>query len=191
MGKYKNYTLYAKIAGHSSEKYSIEEAVKNDEKRGLELMSGELIEKLDRMTSQYESPIDLLTSYPEEVYGQKFTLYEPVIIVDKHIEDRSKSYPIFEIVFMEDAKELSNKENIRMWLLDYLTNHIDRISDFRGINEIYSNMKKKYPSMGIIQLINNTVNKYFEEDNYKRYREAYFTLKELDYTREKKDEIHR
>lgn len=191
MGKYKNYTLYAKIAGHSSEKYSIEEAVKNDEKRGLELMSGELIEKLDRMTSQYESPIDLLTSYPEEVYGQKFTLYEPVIIVDKHIEDRSKSYPIFEIVFMEDAKELSNKENIRIWLLDYLTNHIDRISDFRGINEIYSNMKKKYPSMGIIQLINNTVNKYFEEDNYKRYREAYFTLKELDYTREKKDEIHR
>ena len=191
MGKYKNYTLYAKIAGHSCEKYSTEEAVKNDKKRGIELMSGNLIEDLDRMTSKYESSIDLLTSYPEEVYGKKITLYEPVIIVDKHIDDRSKSYPIFDIVFMEDAKELSNKESIRIWLLDYLTNHINRISDFRGISDIYNNMKKKYPGMGIIHLINNTVNKYLEEDSYKRYREAYFTLKELDYTREKKDEIHR
>ena len=191
MGKYKNYTLYAKVAGHSCEKYSIEEAVKDDDKRGLELMSGDLIEDLDRMTAKYESYSDLLTSFPEEVYGEKFTLYEPVIIVDKHIEDRSKSYPIYDIVFMEDANELANKENIRIWLLDYLTNHINRIVDFRGVNDIYNNMRRKYPNMGIIRLINNTVNKYFEEDNYKRYREAYFTLKELDYIREKKDEIHR
>lgn len=191
MGKYKRYTLYAKIAGHRCEKYSIEEAVKDDEKRGQELLFGDTIEEIDRITAKYESSIDLLTSFPEEVFGKKFIIYEPVIIVDKHVKDRNKSYPIFDIVYMDDARELSNKENIRIWLLDYLTTHTDRISDFRGISEIYSNMKKKYPSMGIIHLINNTVNKYFEDDNDKRYREAYFTLKELDYTREKKDEIHR
>lgn len=190
MGKYKNYTLYAKIEGRNCEKYTVLEAVHEDRKRGLELMSGHLIEDLDRMTSKYESYEDLLLSYPLEVYGEYFKIYEPVIIVDKDEQDRKKSYAIYEIVFAQDALEIADRNNIRIWLLDFLQNNPERILEFRGIGDIYTNMKRKYPSMGTAELINNTVRKYFEDNNYKRYREAYFRLKELDYKRVKRNEIH-
>jgi len=154
-------------------------------------MYGHLIEDLDKLTANFKSIEDLLKSYPEEVYGENVLLYDPVIIVDKDETDLSKSYPIYEIVFSKDAEELKNKNNIKIWLLEYLTNNVNDISKFRGINEIYDNLQKKYPTMAMLDLINNTVKIYFKEENYKRYREAYFKLKELDYKRVKKDEIHR
>ena len=100
--KYKMYTLYAKKYGNKDSKYTVEESVKDEKKRQQYLMCANLIEELDNLTSQYASVDDLLDSYPEEVFGEKILLYEPVIIVDKHKTDRSKSYAIYDIVFKGD-----------------------------------------------------------------------------------------
>ena len=191
MAKYKMYTLYAKIEGHKSSRYTLEEALKEESKRPQSLMTGSLIEELDKLTARYESYLDLLESYPEEVFGQPLILYDPVIIVDKDIEDKSKSYPIFDIVFKEDQRELENRDNIRNWLLDFLLNNPERVTDFRGIKDIYENVEKKYKEKSIEYLIRITILTYLEDNNYKRYREAYFTLKKLDYKNTKKDEVHR
>lgn len=183
MNKQKTYTLYAKIYGSKEPEYTLDEMIHSSEKeqkRGLMLMSRERIEDLDRLTDDYLSEEDLLLSYTEEVYGKKVPLYDPVIIVDKHPTDRSKSYAIFDIVFADDREALKDKENIRMWLLDYLKNNPEDISKFRGIKDIYENLKNKYGKSNEEYLINTTVLIYLEEDNYKRYREAYFTLKKLE-----------
>ena len=180
MSKYKMYTLYAKVEGSFCADYTVSEAVLDDIKRGQELMSGNLIEDLDRQTAFYASEEDLLESYPEEVFGENIRIYEPVIIVDKHISDRSKSYPIFDIVYEKEAKDLLERENIRIWLSDYLKNNPSDIEKFRGIRDIFENVKKKYWNRSIEELIDITVFVYFEDDNYKRYREAYFGLKKLE-----------
>ena len=177
--KFKMYTLYAKIYGADSSKYTIEESLRDDSKRKQVLMFGEKIEDLDKLTDDYESVEDLLESYPKEVYGQSFLLYDPVIIVDKDMTDREKSYAIYDIVFREDAEALKNRKAIKEELQDYLIENPEEIEKFRGINKIYGNLRQKYPSMGILPLINNTLKIYFEGDNYKRYREVYFKLKEL------------
>ena len=177
--KFKMYTLYAKIYGTDSSKYTIEESLRDDSKRKQVLMFGEKIEDLDKITDDYESVEDLLESYPKEVYGQSFLLYDPVIIVDKDMTDREKSYAIYDIVFREDAEALKNRKAIKEELQDYLIENPEEIEKFRGINKIYGNLRQKYPSMGILPLINNTLKIYFEGDNYKRYREVYFKLKEL------------
>ena len=99
VNKYKRHTLYAKVKGTDCENYTIGEAITDDNKRGQELMSGKMIEDLDRQTAYYSSLEDLLYSYPREVCGKDIVIYDPVIIVDKHIYDRNKSYAIFDIVF--------------------------------------------------------------------------------------------
>ena len=88
--KFKMYTLYAKIYGTDSSKYTIEESLRDDSKRQQVLMFSKTIEDLDKLTDDYESAQDLLDSYPKEVYGQSLFLYEPVIIVDKDMTDREK-----------------------------------------------------------------------------------------------------
>ena len=180
VNKYKRHTLYAKVKGTDCENYAIGEAVTDDSKRGQELMSGNLIEDLDRQTAYYSSLEDLLLSYPTEVYDKDIVIYDPVIIVDKHIDDRSKSYAIFDIVFEKDAVELTQQDNIRMWLSDYLKYNPSDIVKFRGIKEIFSNLSSRYPYKNISDLIDMTVYAYFEDNNYKRYREAYFSLKQMD-----------
>lgn len=182
----KIYTLYAKIAGSRNSKYSFEESLREDSKRQQVLMSGSLIEELDRLTAKYESIEDLLVSYPEEVWDTKINLYDLVIIVDKDKVDRSKSYYISDIVFARDAKELENRDNIKCWLLDYLMKNHGDIKEFRGIRDIYKILIKSYSDYSISNLINMTVLVYFKDNNYKRYREAYFKLRELDYKRVKK-----
>lgn len=191
MKKNKMYTLYAKIYGTNNAKYTIEESISDDKKRQQLLMQGERIEDLDKLTDDYESIEDLLSSYPEEVFGKTVLLYEPVIIVDKDIVDRKKSYAIFDIVFKEDAEALKDKKAIKEELKNYLIENSENIDKFRGINKIYENMKKKYPNMGLSTLIDNTLIIYFEEENYKRYREVYFKLKELNPERIKRNGIHR
>lgn len=191
MNKYKSYKLYAKIKGKNGENYTYDEAKNDDTKRPFLLMDAELIEKLDQMTSYYESYDDLLDSYPEEVFGKPEIMYDPVIYVDKHLTNREKSYYIFDIVFREDSIELKNYDNIKNWLLDYLNSNPKDVEKFRGINDIYNNMKKKYPWMSEESLIHNTVEKYFVDNNYKRYREAYFKLKSLDRKKENINEKHR
>lgn len=177
--KFKMYTLYAKIYGTDSSKYTIEESLRDDSKRQQVLMFSKTIEDLDKLTDDYESAQDLLDSYPKEVYGQSLFLYEPVIIVDKDMTDREKSYAIYDIVFKDDAEALKNKKAIKEELQDYLIEYPEKIEKFRGINKIYGNLRHKYPSMGILPLINITLKIYFESDNYKRYREVYFKLKKL------------
>lgn len=191
MAKYKMHTLYAKIEGSNNSKYTLEESLRDDKKRQQSLMSGKLIEDLDRLTSKYESVEDLLLSYPEEVWDTQINMYEPVIIVDKNEFDRSKSYYIPDIVFEKDAIELQNRDNIKGWLLDYLLNNPNDIKEFRGVKDIYDNLEKANRDKSIEYLINITIMVYFKENNYKRYREAYFKLKELDYKRVKKNEVHR
>ena len=191
MLKYKLHTLYAKIEGANNSKYSFEESLRNDTKRQQPLMSGQMIEDLDKLTSKYESAEDLLISYPKEVWDADVFIYEPIIIVDKDEFDRSKSYYITDIVFAKDKVELQNKDYIKRWLLDYLLNNPHDIKEFRGIKEIYENLSKTYSDKSIGYIINMTVMVYFKGNNYKKYREAYFTLKKLDYKRVKKNEIHR
>lgn len=189
MKKQKTYSLYAKIYGSNEPEYTLDEIIHSSEeerKRGLMLMFGERIEDIDRLTDDYLSEEELLLSYMEEVYGKKIPLYDPVIIVDKHPTDRSKSYAIFDIVFADDAEALKDKKNIKEWLLDYLQKNPEDVNKFRGIKDIYENVKKKYANRNEEYLINITVLIYFEENNYKRYREAYFKLKELDQSKVKK-----
>ena len=67
-----------------------------------------------------------------------------------------------------------------MWLSDYLKYNPSDIVKFRGIKEIFSNLSSRYPYKNISDLIDMTVYAYFEDNNYKRYREAYFSLKQMD-----------
>lgn len=165
--KYKMYTLYAKIVGSYNERYTIDEALRDDRKRQQTLMSGSRIEDIDKLTDDYESIEELLDSYPEEVLGKKLTLYEPIIIVDKHITDRSKSYEIYDIVFREDAQALKERNAIREEVRNYLMNNPDELKI------------KNYPQ---------------ERNKFRgisKNREAYFTLKYLNPERVKNNGIHR
>lgn len=186
MAKYKMHTLYAKIEGSNNSKYSFEESLMDDKKRQQPLMSGKMIEDLDKLTSKYESSEDLLSSYPVEVWDTNIRMCDPIIIVDKDEFDRSNSYYISDIVFAKDAVELLNRDNIKGWLLDYLLKNPNDVKAFRGIKEIYEHLLKVYSDKSVGYIINMTVLAYFKGDNYKKYREAYFTLKELDYKRVKK-----
>lgn len=200
--KYKMYSLYASLSYEDACKYTAYERAKakdRENKRGLLLMYGERIEYLDSLTSNYESMNDLLSSYTEEVYGKKTMLYNPMIIVDKDPEKRDKSYTIDEIVFKDDAIALKDTRNIREQLKEYLLNNPGElvikkepeVNCFRGISKISTNIKNKYPGINLMSLVEGTLNKYFENDNYKRYREAYFTLKKLLPERVKPNGIHR
>ena len=200
--KSKKYTFYATIPGSVNEQYKIEEALRNDEKRGLELFSGEQIEDLDYITKNYDSLDDFLESYIEECYGKKIRLYNPVIIVDKHETDRSKSYAIYEFVFKNEYDELQDIKKIREDVESYLIANPDELTismkpypyannQFRGLCNISTNIKKKYPNIGNRDLITYTLNEYFKNDNIKRYREAYFTLKRIYPEREKNNGLHR
>lgn len=191
MAKYKMHTLYAKIEGSNNSKYSFEESLRDDKKRQQALMSGRLIEDLDRLTSKYESSEDLLMSYPQEVWDTDIHMYDPVILVDKDEFDRSKSYYITDIVFARDRVELQNKDNIKGWLLDYLIKNPNDIKEFRGVKEIYESLKKTYSDKSIGYIINITILAYFKGNNYKKYREAYFTLKQLNNKRVNKNEIRK
>lgn len=191
MTKYKMHTLYARIEGSHNSKYSLEESLMDDEKRQQVLMSGELIEDLDKLTSKYESIEDLLVSYPEEVWNTKVNIYEPIIIVDKDEVDRSKSYYITDIVFAKDAIELQKMDNIKRWLSEFLLNNPYAIKEFRGIKEIFNNLIQSHMNRNVEDLINMTIYSYFRDNNYKRYREVYFKLKQLDYKRVKKNVLYR
>jgi hypothetical protein len=190
MAKYKSYTLYAKIEGSHNSKYTLEESLMDDAKRQQALMSGKLIEDLDRLTSKYESIEDLLSSYPEEVWDIAVKMYEPVIIVDKYETDRKKSYYITDIVFAGDAIELQKIDNIKRWLSEFLLNNPYLVEEFRGIREIFNNLTLSH-NVNVEDLIDMTVYSYFKDNNYKKYREIYFKLKKLDYKRVKKNVLHR
>lgn len=200
--KFKIYTLYANLSCDDVFKYTPEErahANEDDNIRGLSLMFGERIENLDALTSGYDSEDELLSTYMENVYGEKVQLYNPVIIVDKDQIDRSKSYVINEIVFKEDAIALQDREGIREAVRTYLYENpgeliIKKAPDvnmFRGISKISTNIRNKYPNIGFIPLVNGTLNEYFIDNNYKRYREAYFTLKKISRERKKNNGIRR
>ena len=194
--KYKMYSLYANLSYEDIYKYTPEEmakSVEKDGKRGLLLMSGEKIEYLDNMTANYDSMDDLLNSYVEEVYGEKKPLFNPMIIVDKDPKDRNKSYIIPDIVFKEDKIEIEKKDNLKEWVTDYLRKNNNDIRYFRGINQIYKNISEKHPNEKIEKLIEMTMFEYFvvSNYNYKRRREAYFTVKSLDQERVKSNGIHR
>lgn len=192
--KYKMYTLYASLTTQDIYKYSLKEVIKSTEsegKRGLALMYAENIEDLDALTDQYESADDLLSSFIEEVYGEKAILYNPMIIVDKDPIDRKKSYAITDIAFKGDYTAIQNVNNIRSEVESYLKENPNNVIKFRGMNKIYENLRNNYPNMGQQTLIDNAIRIYFEGDNYKRSREAYFKLKELNPERTRNNGIHR
>lgn len=200
--KYKLYSLYAFLSLEEAYKYTDIERAKSsikDDKRGLLLMYGERIEHLDALTARYEDIEDLLSSYIEEVYGNKSQLYNPIIIVDKDAEDRSKSYAINEIVFQGDSVALQDQDSIRTELKAYLLDHPDELlikkypksNEFRGISNISTHIRNKYPNITIYSLVEGTLNEYFKDNNYKRYREAYFTLKRLSREREIHHAVHK
>jgi len=191
--KKKNYGLYVKVEGVYH--YPLNEAVKEDGKRPHNLMNASLIEELDDMTAGFESFEEMNQIFKEVVYNDDKNMYEPIIIVDKDETDREKSYVISDIVYAKDKIEIENKDNLKEWLTDYLKNNNQHISLFRGINEIYDRISKKpeYRNKSIDSLIEMTVYAYLVESgyNYKKRREAYFTLKYLDKSKVKKNEIHK
>lgn len=200
--KKKIYTLYAKIPGTAHQNYTIEDALKDETKRGLALFSGEQIEELDYITKNYDSLDDFLESYMEEYYGEKLRLYAPVIIVDKFKDNKKDTYAIYEFVFKDEYKELQDIKKIRDDVESYLIANPDELrvsmkpyrnihNQFRGLCNISTNIKKKHPNIGDRDLITYTLNEYFKNDNAKRYREAYFTLKRIYPEREMKNGIHR
>ena len=186
----KKYGLYAKVEGTESSKYSHTEGLSDPKKRQQCLMEYQDLEELDDMTSRYDSFEELNDEF-KEVYESTRDLYAPVIIVDKNNIESDDSYIIEDIVFAKDKQEIARKDNIRDWLLDYLLNNPHDINKFRGLKDIYINLQAKNKDHSIEYLINVTVNIYFKEHKYKRYRQAYFKLKELDYQRVRRSEVHR
>lgn len=190
--KFKMYGLYGDLSYMDSLEYSPDEVAKLPEsKRGLLLISAEDIEKLDRMTSKYESMDDLLFSYMREVYDSDAMLYNPIIIVDKDPIEREKSFAIKEIVFEGEYELIKDGINIRRQTEEHLKQFPNDIIKFRAMKKIFERLKNKYTTMGNERLINIAIEIYFEGYNYKRSREAYFTLKELYLERENKNGIRK
>lgn len=189
--KEKIYTLYAKLEGTPTINYTVDEGRNNEHKRGQELMSytATSFEDLDRMTSQFTSFDDLNKTF-KNMYNSTKNLYNPIIFVDEDEKCKNANFTFY-VVYAEDFIQLKNREGIRSWLLEYLTNNPDNITCFLGLSEIGSHLLQKYPYKNRLDIVNIAINIYFENEKYDRYREAYFKLKELDYRKDIKNEIHR
>lgn len=171
--------------------HTLEEQLRDNSKRRV-IMMGETIEELDKLTAMFPS-FERLNKELKEAHNSSIDACDPIIIVDPDDTDLSKSYAIFDIVYEEDKKILDDRDNIKLWLLEYLKQNPEDISRFKGIRNIYQNKYTDEFKKGIVNedIIKRIVLGYFENEGYKKYRDIYFELKNLDRSKVKKDEIHR
>lgn len=171
--------------------HTLEEQLRDNEKREVIMMGG-TIEELDKLTSLFPS-FEVLNEELKEAHNSNIDVCDPIIIVDPDDKDLSQSYAIFDIVYEEDKKILDDRDNIKLWLLEYLRQNPEDISRFKGIRNIYQNKYTDEFKKGIVNedIIRRIVLGYFENEGYKKYRDIYFELKKLDRSKVKKDEIHR
>lgn len=186
------FNLYVDVEGANTEKYS--EMAKKDSRsiRGHNLMSNTSFKELDKMTSYFTSLQDLSDAL-NELYNTDKRISNPVIYCDE--QDEGKEKCIFytkDIAFQEDFFYLNNEKEIEKWLIKYISKDPkENITKFRVLSSIYANKKPYYSERNEQELIQSTVNRYIETMGYQGYREAYFTLKELEPERVKKSGIHR
>lgn len=185
------YSLDVKFKGSSTPFYTLESSLRDRRKRGT-LMARETIQELDKLTALFDSFEDLNEEF-KTVHGSNKDMFDPLIIVDVDEKDLSKSYAIFDIVYSADKKQLDDPDNIKLWLLEYLKKNPKDISRFKGIRNIYGNKYVEEFEKGIVteDMINRIVLSYLSNPTYKKYRDIYFTLKRLDKSKVKSDEIHR
>jgi len=185
------YSLDVKTKDTKIPFYTLEDSLRDKSKR-RSLMEGLTIEELDSHTAVFPS-FEVMNQEFKELYQSKYDMYDPIIIVDVDDNDLGKSYAIFDIVYEEDKKILDNRDNIKLWVLEYLRNNPNDISRFRGIRNIYQNKYSDEFKTGIVNedIIRRIVLGYFENESYKKYRDVYFELKKLDRSKVKSDEIHR
>lgn len=187
----RTYSLDVKMKGNSTPFYTLEDSLKDRTKR-RSLMIGETIEELDRLTGLFSSFEEMNFEF-KSAYNSNKDMFDPLIIVDVDDKDLSKSYAIFDIVYENDKKELDNPDNIRLWLIEYLKQNPQNITRFKGIRNIYKNKYVEEFEKGIVteDIINRVVLSYLRNYSYKKYRDVYFTLKRLDKSRVKQNDIHR
>lgn len=193
MEKERTYTLYVSVEGTEIKEYNEMEKLKDERKRGHNLMQNSSLEALDKMTSNFISIQDLNDEL-NELYNVNKKIYAPIIYCDEI--DKNEEKGIFytdNIVYAEDFAYLENKREIEKWLIRYICqNPKEHIQNFRIIPTIYDNIKEHYKNRNELFWIEKTIQKYIETMGYQGYREAYFALKELEPPKaEKKNEIYR
>lgn len=187
----RTYYLDVKRKGSNIPNYTLEESLRDKNKRRV-VMMGYTIEELDKKTGLFAS-FKELSEELNEVHNSDQEMNDPYIIVDEDDNDLSKSYVIYDIVYEDDKKVIDNPDYIKSWLLEYLKKNPDDIYRIKGIRNIFQNKYNEEFTKGIIneRTIEQIVYGYLENPSYKKYRDIYFTLKTLDRTREKNNEIHR
>lgn len=193
MEKERTYTLYVSVEGTEIKEYNEMEKLKDEKRRGHHLMQNTSLEALDKMTSNFTSTQDL-NDQLNEIYNASKKIYAPTIYCDEKNKNEEKGiFYTDKIVYAEDFVYLENKREIEKWLIRYICqNPKEHIENFRVIPTIYASIKGHYKDRTELFWIEKTVQKYIETMDYQGYREAYFTLKELDPPKvEKKNEIYR
>lgn len=175
------YNLYVTVEGTETEKYSEIEKLNSERKRGHNLMQNSSLEALDKMTSKFISIQDLNDEL-NKLYNANKKIYAPIIYCDEIDENEEKGiFYTDNIVYAEDLLYLENKREIEKWLIRYICqNPKEHIQNFRIIPTIYDNIKEHYKDRNELFWVEKTIQKYIETMGYQGYREAYFTLKELD-----------
>lgn len=171
--------------------YTLEESLRDKNKRKV-LMMGYTIEELDRKTGLFPS-FEELSKELNEVYNSTKEMYDPIIIVDEDDKDLSKSYPLYDIVYENDLKVISNPDYIKLWLEEYLIKNPEDIYRIKGIRNIFQNKYNEEFKKGIVEekTITQIIHSFLANPSYKKYRDLYFALKVLDEKREVKNEVHR
>ena len=186
------YSLYVQVQNQNEEIYSVSEGKTDEHKRGHLLMYHNTMEGLDKLTSKFTSFSDMNREF-KKIYSSDKNMHSPIIYIDKDTSDLSKTFVTYKIVFEEDAKELrlEKRDNISVWLIDYLRNNKDDMQYFGLLNILYQNVVKGNPNASYLDQIKMAVNLYLNKEGYMGYRFAYFKLKELDKTKEKTDAVYR
>lgn len=166
----------------------LNEALYNKKERNI-LIEGESLEDIDRRTALFSNFADI----QEELNMFHTDKDAGVIIVDYDINDLSKSKIMrSDIVYMDDKKQLDNRDNIRLWALEYLRNNPYHIREFDGIMATFKNLFGSDDSNYTNDKVVYAVSAYFNNASYCDYRDVYFVLKYLNPPRvDKSNEIHK
>lgn len=162
--------------------YSIEEIFQESKKHKSLLFEADSIEKFDRQTALFTSFSDMIEEF-NEIYGQNLVLYHPFIISDVESKSTTRSSLIIDIVYASDFAAIKDYDSIKLSTLECLLKDTSAIREFPGINKIFKNSYSNEKLDG--RLIRLLVTAYFNSSNYKKYRDAYFSLKRLGYYDEK------
>jgi len=158
----------------------------NDKKEIHTFMTRNSLKELDEATSVFASFVDLTESF-NEVYNQDLKFYNPVIAVSN--DDGTIDNYLGKIVYSSDKRIIDDAYNIKLWAYEYLCKNPDDILWFKGLEKIW---KDKYNGCNLdYNVINNILLAYFNNWDYSKVREVYFTLKDLDGSKVIKSEIHK